>query len=205
METVNVDAEPAERDSPWLTPGVRGIGTASLLADLGHEVPTALLPSFLTSTLGAPAAALGAIEGVSDGLAGACRFSGHAGDTLSPDPPNLALRLWAGEDSNLRLTDYESAALTAELPARVPAIAANRRPRARPQPLDGGCVRPPRAAGRSLEHAAPTDRARACAVEGAVRPAGGCGVRAGGRRLDGRRESRLNGFATCAASPAPQT
>jgi hypothetical protein len=25
---------------------------------------------------------------------------------------------WAGEDSNLRLTDYESAALTAELPAR---------------------------------------------------------------------------------------
>jgi hypothetical protein len=35
---------------PWLTPGVRGIGTASLLADLGHEVPTALLPSFLTST-----------------------------------------------------------------------------------------------------------------------------------------------------------
>src|SRR3954466_4380235 len=106
METVNVDAEPAERDSPWLTPGVRGIGTASLLADLGHEVPTALLP-FLTSTLGAPAAALGAIEGVSDGLAGACRFSGHAGDTLSPDPPNLALRPWAGEDSNLRLTDYE--------------------------------------------------------------------------------------------------
>lgn len=55
---------------PWLTPGVRGIGTASLLADLGHEVPTALLPSFLTSTLGAPAAALGVIEGVSDGLAG---------------------------------------------------------------------------------------------------------------------------------------
>src|SRR6188472_268962 len=43
----------------WLTAGVRGIGTASLLADLGHEVPTALLPSLLTSTLGAPASALG--------------------------------------------------------------------------------------------------------------------------------------------------
>jgi hypothetical protein len=50
----------------WLTPGVRGIGTASLLADLGHEIPTALLPSFLTATLGAPAAALGIIEGVSE-------------------------------------------------------------------------------------------------------------------------------------------
>ncbi len=35
----------------WLTPGVGGIGIASLLSDLGHEVPTALLPSLLTSTL----------------------------------------------------------------------------------------------------------------------------------------------------------
>jgi hypothetical protein len=32
--------------------------------------------------------------------------------------PDLALRRWAGQDSNLGLTDYESAALTAELPAR---------------------------------------------------------------------------------------
>jgi MFS family permease len=69
--------------APWLTPGVRGIGAASLLADLGHEVPTALLPSLLTSTLGAPAAALGIIEGVSDGLAGAARFGGGA---LADDP-----------------------------------------------------------------------------------------------------------------------
>ena len=67
----------------WLTPGVRGIGGASLLADLGHEVPTALLPSLLTSTLGAPAAALGVIEGVADGLAGAARFAGGA---LADDP-----------------------------------------------------------------------------------------------------------------------
>lgn len=67
----------------WLTPGVRGIGAASFFADLGHEVPTALLPSLLTSTLGAPAAALGAIEGVSDGLAGAARLAGGA---LADDP-----------------------------------------------------------------------------------------------------------------------
>ncbi len=62
----------------WRTPGVRGIGAASLLADVGHEVPTALLPSLLTSTLGAPAAALGLIEGVSDGLAGVARLGGGA-------------------------------------------------------------------------------------------------------------------------------
>jgi MFS family permease len=70
-------------DSRWLTPGVRGIGIASLLADLGHEIPTALLPSLLTSTLGAPASALGLIEGVSDGLAGAARF---AGGPIADDP-----------------------------------------------------------------------------------------------------------------------
>lgn len=29
----------------WLNPGVRGIGAASLLADVGHEIPTALLPA----------------------------------------------------------------------------------------------------------------------------------------------------------------
>ena len=73
----------AERDERWLTPGVGGIGTASLLADLGHEVPTALLPSFLTSTLGAPASVLGVIEGISDGLAGAARLGGGA---LADDP-----------------------------------------------------------------------------------------------------------------------
>jgi len=79
-----VDQEPVDaEDPPWLTPGVRGIGTASFLADVGHEVPTALLPSFLTSTLGAPAAALGLIEGISDGLAGAARLGGGA---LADDP-----------------------------------------------------------------------------------------------------------------------
>ena len=62
----------------WMTPGVAGIGTASLLADVGHEIPTALLPSLLTSTLGAPASALGVIEGVSDALAGVARFGGGA-------------------------------------------------------------------------------------------------------------------------------
>jgi MFS family permease len=74
-----------EQRSPerWLTPGVRGIGAASLLADLGHEIPTALLPSLVTTTLGAPAAALGIIEGVSDALAGAARFAGGA---LADDP-----------------------------------------------------------------------------------------------------------------------
>ena len=76
-------AAPAGEETRWLTPGVGGIGLASLLADLGHEVPTALLPSLLTSTLHAPASALGVIEGIADGLAGAARLAGGA---LADDP-----------------------------------------------------------------------------------------------------------------------
>jgi MFS family permease len=83
VETDATDVEAATIRDRWLTPGVGAIGSASLLADLGHEVPTSLLPSFLTSTLGAPAAALGVIEGVADGLAGAARFAGGA---LADDP-----------------------------------------------------------------------------------------------------------------------
>jgi MFS family permease len=67
----------------WLTKGVRGIGAASLLSDAGHEVPTSLLPTFLTSTLGAPASALGLIEGISDGLSGVAKLGGGA---LADDP-----------------------------------------------------------------------------------------------------------------------
>jgi MFS family permease len=72
-----------EAKERWLGPGVAGIGTASFLADVGHELPTALLPNLLTVTLGAPAAALGLIEGVSDGLAGAARLAGGA---IADDP-----------------------------------------------------------------------------------------------------------------------
>ena len=67
----------------WLTRGVGGIGAASFLADVGHEVPTALLPSFLSTTLGASGAALGLIEGIADGCAGVARFAGGA---LADDP-----------------------------------------------------------------------------------------------------------------------
>jgi MFS family permease len=59
----------------WLTPGVLGIGLASLCSDWGHEAATAILPAFLAS-LGAPAYALGVIEGVSDGLSSFAKLAG---------------------------------------------------------------------------------------------------------------------------------
>jgi len=59
----------------WLTRGVLGIGLASLFSDWGHEAATAILPAFLTS-LGAPAVALGVIEGVSDGFSSFAKLVG---------------------------------------------------------------------------------------------------------------------------------
>src|ERR1700752_231928 len=59
----------------WLTRVVLGIGLASLFSDWGHEAATAILPAFLAS-LGAPAFALGVIEGVSDGLSSFAKLAG---------------------------------------------------------------------------------------------------------------------------------
>jgi MFS family permease len=82
-----VQEDPRSTEAPgrlsWLTPAAGAIGVASFLSDVGHEVPTSLLPSFLTATLGAPASALGLIEGVADGVAGVAKLAGGA---LADDP-----------------------------------------------------------------------------------------------------------------------
>ena len=58
----------------WLGRGVLSVGLTSFLSDSGHEIATAILPSFLVSTLHASAAALGIIEGVSDALTGVAKL-----------------------------------------------------------------------------------------------------------------------------------
>jgi MFS family permease len=98
--------KPSER---WLGPGVAGIGTASLLADVGHEIPTALLPNLLTVTLGAPAAALGLIEGIADGLAGAARLAGGA---IADDPRRRRAQAVAGYTTTAVLSSLIGAATT---------------------------------------------------------------------------------------------
>jgi MFS family permease len=58
----------------WLTPGVTGVGAASFFSDSGHEIATAVLPSFITTVLHSSAAALGVIEGFSDALTGVAKL-----------------------------------------------------------------------------------------------------------------------------------
>jgi MFS family permease len=64
---------------------VLGIGAASLLSDAGHEMATSALPGFLRS-LGAPAAALGAIEGMADAALSASKVAGG----IVADRPGVA-------------------------------------------------------------------------------------------------------------------
>jgi MFS family permease len=67
----------------WLTPGVGAVAAASFFSDSGHEVTTSVLPAFLTGTLGASAAALGVIDGISDALIGVMKL---IGGPLANDP-----------------------------------------------------------------------------------------------------------------------
>jgi MFS family permease len=62
------------RRPPWVSAGVAGVGAASLLSDAGHEIATAVLPSFVTGVLRGSAGVLGLIEGLSDGLLGVAKL-----------------------------------------------------------------------------------------------------------------------------------
>jgi MFS family permease len=66
--------------SKWLNRNVVGIGTTSLFSDLSHETATTILPVFLSS-IGAPPAALGIIEGVADAFSSFAKMgSGYLSD-----------------------------------------------------------------------------------------------------------------------------
>lgn len=77
----------ARADERWLTPGVGAVGAASFFSDSGHEITTALLPTFLTSTLHGSAAGLGVIDGFSDALVGVMQL---VGGPLANDPHKRA-------------------------------------------------------------------------------------------------------------------
>jgi MFS family permease len=66
----------------WLNRNVIGLAVNRFLSDLGHEAATSVLPLFLAA-IGAPAAALGLIEGVADALSSFTKlFGGWLGDRV---------------------------------------------------------------------------------------------------------------------------
>jgi MFS family permease len=77
----------ATEPGAWLSRNVIGLGVNRFLSDLGHEAGTAILPLFLTA-IGAPAFALGVIEGLADALSSfAGLFGGWLGDRVERRRP----------------------------------------------------------------------------------------------------------------------
>ena len=80
-------SHPTRASSRWLNSTVIGIGLASLFSDWSHEIATTVMPAFL-ATMGASAAWLGLIEGVSDGLSSFAKMaSGYYTDKLQRRKP----------------------------------------------------------------------------------------------------------------------
>ena len=68
------------------------LGIVSLLMDLSSEIYHALLPAFLTVTLGLPAVAMGAIDGISEGTANIAKLvSGRLSDKQQKRKPWILL------------------------------------------------------------------------------------------------------------------
>lgn len=71
----------------WLTPNVRTLSGVSFLQDAASELLYPILPIFLTVTLGAPAAVVGLVEGVAEGLAAITKLlAGRLADRRSRRP-----------------------------------------------------------------------------------------------------------------------
>jgi MFS family permease len=67
-----------------LNRNVLGIGMADLAADANYEMVLAILPLFITAGLGAPALAVGLVEGVADGSSAAVKvWSGWYSDRIA--------------------------------------------------------------------------------------------------------------------------
>lgn len=72
---------------PWLTRNVRLLSAVSFLQDAASELLYPLLPIYLTSVLGAPAAVVGAVEGAAEGAASLTKLaSGPLADRFARRP-----------------------------------------------------------------------------------------------------------------------
>ena len=81
-----MDSKPTSPDR-WLNRNVIGLAINRFLSDFGHEAGTSILPLFLAA-IGAPAIALGLIEGVADALLSFAKlFGGWLGDHVQRRKP----------------------------------------------------------------------------------------------------------------------
>jgi MFS family permease len=100
------DTPTVARSGVFHNRSVVGIGVASFFSDSGHEMATAALPGFLHS-LGAPAAALGAIEGLADAALSSSKFAGG----IVADRPGLERKRFTAGAYGVTALGYGSFAL----------------------------------------------------------------------------------------------
>lgn len=88
--TIN-NVSPVQPQKNWLNRSVVGMALASFFSDAGHEAATSILPLFLVS-IGAPAAALGMIEGIADAVSSFVKLgAGWVSDRMSRRKPIAVL------------------------------------------------------------------------------------------------------------------
>jgi len=90
-----VSMQPQSRAEPktgsragWLTPNVRVLCGVSFFQDAASELLYPILPIFLTVTLGAPVAVVGAVEGAAEGVAALSK--------TGPAPTGWPAQRWQG-------------------------------------------------------------------------------------------------------------
>lgn len=71
----------------WLTPNLKVLSGVSLMQDAASELVYPIMPLFLTVTLGAPPSAVGAIEGIAEGVAALAKLqAGRLADRFRKKP-----------------------------------------------------------------------------------------------------------------------
>lgn len=81
MKPARIDSD-KDSDDGWLNSTVLGAGLTSALGDFNYETCNVILPGFL-AVLGIPAAALGAMEGIADGISSLAKLgAGYIADKL---------------------------------------------------------------------------------------------------------------------------
>src|SRR5437588_1711446 len=85
--TAAVPTDDTRGSAGWLTRNLKVVSAVSFFQDAASELLYPILPIFLTVTLGAPPAVVGAVEGVAEGMAAATRLvAGRLADRVARRP-----------------------------------------------------------------------------------------------------------------------
>src|SRR3954471_24252008 len=78
---------PVSERRPWMTHNLKVVSAVSFMQDAASELLYPLMPILLTTVLGAPAAVVGVIEGIAEGVAALTKvLAGRLSDRFRKKP-----------------------------------------------------------------------------------------------------------------------